>query len=106
MRVVEWVVRLRVAWFGLPFGDQALFARRCVLVQIGGIPDVPLMEDLDLVSGIKTVGRLVPLALSSITSARRYRDHGVVRTLCLHWFAMQAWRLGVDRSRLAGWLGR
>src|SRR5262249_53692031 len=49
LRFIECGVRLRVALFGLPYGDQALFARRAVLERVGGIPQGPIMEDLDLV---------------------------------------------------------
>jgi len=106
IRVVEWGARIRGAWLGLPFGDQALFARRSVLMEIGGVPDVPVMEDLDLVRAIKARGRLSLLALPATTSARRYRSRGVARTALTHALATFAWGLGVDRGRLASWLGR
>jgi rSAM/selenodomain-associated transferase 2 len=106
IRAVEWGARLRSAWLGLPFGDQALFARRSVLVEIGGVPDVPVMEDLDLVRAIKARGRLSLLALPATTSARRFRARGVVRTSLSHALATLAWGLGMDRGRLATWLGR
>ena len=35
-RLIEFGVRLRVALFGLPYGDQALFARRDVFDAMGG----------------------------------------------------------------------
>jgi len=105
-RVVERTVRLRIALFALPFGDQALFARRSVLDEIGGIPDVPVMEDVDLVRAMKQRGRLALLAMPVTTSARRYREQGWLRTVGQHWLAMQAWRIGVDRQRVASWLGR
>ena len=60
-RWIEWWVARRVAIFGLPYGDQALFVRRRVLEQMGGVAIVPIMEDLDLVRGIKRAGRLVVL---------------------------------------------
>ncbi len=106
IRVVEWGARIRGSWLGLPFGDQALFARRSVLEEIGGVPDVPVMEDLDLVRAIKTRGRLSLLALPATTSARRFRSKGVARTSLTHALATLAWGLGVDRRRLASWLGR
>lgn len=106
MRMVERFVRLRVALYALPFGDQALFARCRVLEEIGGIPDVPVMEDVDLVRAMKSRGRLALLALPATTSARRYREAGWLRTVSRHWLAMQAWRFGVDRRRVAEWLGR
>lgn len=104
--VVEWGTRLRVKWFGLPYGDQALFARRDVLERIGGVPDVELMEDVDLVTALKRAGRLVPIDLPATTSPRRYLEGGVARTVASHFAALVAWRLGVDRRRIAGFLAR
>jgi rSAM/selenodomain-associated transferase 2 len=103
---VEWGVRLRLALARLPYGDQALFVRREVLEAIGGVPQAPIMEDLDLVAAMKRHGRLALLPVSAVTSARRYREHGVLRTVLRHAFALAAWKLGVDRERVARWYQR
>ena len=103
LRFVEWGARLRHACLGLPYGDQAIFARRDALERIGGIPDAPILEDLDLVAGLKTQGRLARLSLPAMTSARRYRRGGVLRTWSRNVVALAAWRLGVDRARVAAW---
>ncbi len=58
LRVVEWGTRVRVALFRLPYGDQALFVRRSALEGIGGVPQVPIMEDLDLVKALRRRGRI------------------------------------------------
>ena len=106
LRVVEWGVRLRVAIFGLPYGDQALFVRRRTLDAIGGIPSAPIMEDLDLVKAMRGRGRLALLDLPVTTSARRYRARGVARTLFRNAVASAAWLSGVDRRRVADWYHR
>jgi len=106
LRLLEWAVRLRSEWLGLPYGDQALFVRRSVLDRIGGVPEAPVMEDLDLVRAIRAEGRLAVLPLSATTSARRHLEGGVWRTASRHTLALVAWRLGVDRARVARWLGR
>ncbi len=106
LRLVEWGTRLRVALFSLPYGDQAIFVRREVLEEAGGVPIVPLMEDLDLVQAIKTRGRLARVPLPVVTSARRYRAGGVLPTMLRHWLALIAWRLGIDRRRVARWYAR
>lgn len=106
LRLVEWGVRLRVALFRLPYGDQALFVRRSVLERIGGVPQVAIMEDLDLVRSMRGQGRMVLLALVATTSARRYRRHGPIRTILRNGAAAAAWALGLDRERIAGWYAR
>ena len=105
LRLVEAGARLR-ARLGFPYGDQAIFARRSVLLSLGGIPRVPLMEDLDLVRLLRREGRFVQLRSSVRTSARRYRDAGVVRTVLWNTVAVAAWFLGVDRNRLRIWMAR
>jgi len=106
LAVVAWGVRLRVALFGLPYGDQALFVRRQVLERIGGVPQVPIMEDLDLVRAIRREGRLARVPLAIATSARRYRTRGMLRTILRNTLAACAWWLGLDRDRIAAWYRR
>ncbi len=106
MRFIEWGARLRVALFGLPYGDQALFVRRAALDAIGGVPQQPVLEDLDLVRSLRRRGRLARLSLPAVTSARRYRAGGPLRTMLRHWRVAAGWALGVDRARLARWAAR
>ncbi len=105
-RWIEWGVAIRLAIFRLPYGDQALFVRRSVLEQMGGIPIVPMMEDLDLVRGIKRAGRLQLLERTATTSSRRYSGLGVLRTVLFHQIALLVWWLGWDRARLARMMRR
>lgn len=106
MRLVEWGARLRVALAGLPYGDQALFVRRRALEAIGGVPQTPLMEDVDLVRRLRRRGRLAVLEAAVVTSARRYREGGVLRTWLRHALALAADTAGVDRARIRRWVGR
>jgi rSAM/selenodomain-associated transferase 2 len=106
LRLVEWGVRARLALAGLPYGDQALFARRSALEAIGGVPDVPIMEDLDLVRALRRRGRLALLKLPATTSARRYLERGVARTVAKNALALLGWALGLDRARIAAWYRR
>ena len=105
-RMLEAAVAFRVRWFGLPYGDQGLFVRRSTLEAIGGVPDVPLMEDLDLVWAMRKQGRLVSLAAQAETSARRYLESGRWATAVRHLGALMLWGLGVDRTRIARWVAR
>jgi len=106
LRVIEWGVRLRVAIFGLPYGDQALFVRRRTLDAIGGIPSAPIMEDLDLVRAMRGCGRLALFDLPVTTSARRYQTRGIPRTLFRNAVAAVSRLFGVDRRRVADWYHR
>jgi rSAM/selenodomain-associated transferase 2 len=72
------------------FGDQALFVRRAVFDELGGFPDLPLMEDLALTRALARRGRvaLVPVAVTA--SARRIAAHGPWRmTVLMQWLKIR-----------------
>jgi rSAM/selenodomain-associated transferase 2 len=104
LRVIEAGARARARLLGLPYGDQALFIRRATLDAIGGVPQVPIMEDLDMVRAMKRHGHLVQLPLDAVTSARRHCAGGPFRVAIRHALAVLAWALGVSRARIAAWI--
>jgi len=106
LRWIEWGTWLRVAVLSLPYGDQAIFVRRAVLDAIGGVPQVPIMEDLDLVKRMRRHGRLARLSLPATTSSRRYREAGALRTVFRHLVAVVGWGLGRNREQIAAWVRR
>jgi hypothetical protein len=65
-----------------------------------------MMEDLDLVRGIKRAGRLRILPWTATTSSRRYLERGTLRTIVQHQLALLGWWLGWDRERMAQRMGR
>lgn len=103
LRWVEWGLRLRLWFLRLPYGDQAVFVRRSALMQLGGVPQAPIMEDLDLVRGIQRLGGFAMLRSAVTTSARRYLQRGVARTVWRNALALAGWSLGLPRARLAAW---
>ncbi|WHZ37664.1 TIGR04283 family arsenosugar biosynthesis glycosyltransferase [Sagittula sp. MA-2] len=73
-RVVAGWANLRARSFGLPYGDQGLLMPKALYDEVGGYPDIPLMEDVALARALK--GRLKPLDVIATTSAERYRRQG------------------------------
>ena len=67
---------------GRLFGDQAIFLRRSALERAGGMPEWPLMEDLELCRRLRTVGRLVMVREEVWTSGRRFSEQGTLRMWC------------------------
>jgi rSAM/selenodomain-associated transferase 2 len=88
-------------WLGRRIlGDQAMFVRRDVLEQIGGVPDLPLMEDVELCRRLRRAGRLVLADATVTTSARRFEKRGVLRTyLRMGWVTLR-YRLGTPPQEL------
>ena len=96
-----WLMNWRSRLTRSATGDQAIFVRRDVFVQLGGYADMPLMEDIDLSRRLKRAGRVACLRERVITSSRRWRAHGVVRTILLMWTLRLLYACGVGPERLA-----
>ena len=82
------------------YGDQALFVRRDVLEKIGGVPAVPLMEEHELCRQLRRVGRLRLADATVTTSARRFRERGVLRTYWRMAVTNLRWQLGASPEEL------
>lgn len=100
-KLVEWGTNLRSSWAQMPYGDQALFLRRSIFEELGGFPDLPILEDYQLVRRLRRRGRIVTVPDLAITSARRWRQLGVVRTTLINQWIILGYRLGTPIDRLA-----
>lgn len=100
-RVVESGVHLRVALFGLPYGDQGLFIRRHTFEGMDGYRDLPLMEDIDLVRRARQKGRLLRSRAAVRTSARRWQRDGWMRRSAHNASLATRYLLGASPARLA-----
>lgn len=86
---------------GLPYGDQGIFLRRETFLQLGGFPDVELMEDLLLMRRFREIARPILLPGPLHVSPRRWQQHGIIRQTLRNWSLQMAQRLGVSPERLA-----
>ncbi len=84
-RCLELGNNARVRFFGLPFGDQAMFVTRELYEQVGGFDNVPLMEDLMLSKRLRTQSWPVLVRGPITISARRWQRRGVVKQTLLNW---------------------
>lgn len=103
LRLVAWGINLRAWLRGSATGDQGIFVRRDVFQSIGGAPDWPLFEDVELVRRIKRAGKFLILKTPLTVSGRRYIEHGVLRTALLIYSLRFAYWLGVPPQRLKNW---
>jgi rSAM/selenodomain-associated transferase 2 len=99
-RIIEIGVRARVALFGLPYGDQALFVRRDAFLALGGYADLPIMEDVDFVQRLRRQGGLYVSPLPATTSARRWERDGWMRRTASHLTLILLYFCGVAPARL------
>jgi len=98
-RIVAGWANLRSRLFGLPYGDQGLLVPRVLLDRVGGIPELPLMEDVELARRLK--GKLHPLGAIATTSAARYQSDGWLRRSLGNGLLLLRYLGGADPVRLA-----
>jgi rSAM/selenodomain-associated transferase 2 len=79
--IISALNNFRAAATGIVFGDQAQFVRAAALKQIGGFPDLMLMEDVELSLRLKTVGTVLYLRKGVAVSGRRWQAGRCLRNL-------------------------
>ncbi len=101
--IVAWFMNQRSRLSKIGTGDQALFCSRGLFKQLGGFPNQPLMEDIELCKRLKQLAPRAFLAIASpvYTSGRRWDLNGAWKTIVLMWrFRFLYWR-GVPAAGLA-----
>lgn len=102
LRVVERLMNWRSCLTGVATGDQAIFLERKLFDEVGGFPELPLMEDIAISKLLRRqVGRSACLRPPLTTSSRRWEENGILRTTLLMWRLRLAYFLGVSPQHLA-----
>lgn len=100
-RLLEYGNSLRVCITRVAFGDQGILVRSEVFNQLGGFPDVALMEDVLFMRKLKEWGRLQLLPGPLHVDARRWVKHGPIRQTLRNWFLLTAEQFGVHPNKLS-----
>ena len=101
MRWIAFGTNLRAALLQLPYGDQGLFMARRAFEAGGGFPQAPIAEDLYLVRRMARGGRIVLAPAAVVTSGRRWRQLGPLRTTLINTIIALGCLAGIAPSRLA-----
>ncbi len=99
-RLVAWVTNLRSRLRKSFTGDQAYFIRASSFRAIGGYPEQPLMEDLEIVIRLKAIGSFVLLPQYVTTSARRHTRLGLLPSVLFMWYLRVLYTFGTSPARL------
>jgi rSAM/selenodomain-associated transferase 2 len=100
--VVAALMNLRSRASAIATGDQAIFVRRAAFDAVGGFPDQPLMEDIEISRRLRRqCGRPACLRDKVATSGRRWDRDGAWRTIVLMWRLRWLYWRGVSPERLA-----
>lgn len=78
LKLYGWFTRFRTTL--VRFGDQSLFVKKRLLNRVGGFDEsLQVMEDQKIVRELKKEGKFKVLNARVTTSARRYRQNGIIR---------------------------
>jgi len=101
MKIIALFMNIRSRLTSIATGDQAIFVDSILFRSIGAYPDIPLMEDIAISSSLRrhSVPHCSKLKVS--TSARRWQQRGVVKTVILMWYLRLAYFCRADPRRLA-----
>lgn len=101
-RLIEFMMNLRSKYTGMTTGDQCQFVRRAAFDAVGGYPQQPLMEDIEMSRLLKRQFGLPKIPKGHvITSARRWQLNGVFRTMFLMWKLRLMYFFGASPEKLA-----
>jgi len=100
LKSVGFMISLRSRLSKVGTGDQAIFVRREIFAELGGFPDMPLMEDIAFCRKLKRMGDVACLKSKVVTSARRWETDGVWRTIFRMWTLKMLYLAGVSPARL------
>lgn len=96
------LARLRSRLERCPYGDQAHFFPRAIFFGLGGYPEIPLMEDVELMRTARRRGLVLCILPDRVTtSARRYAAEGPLRRALRNVGLRLAHAAGADPARLA-----
>jgi len=101
LHLIAWITNLRAWITRIPYGDQGIFLFKDFFLKIGGFPDIPIMEDVELALRMKKEGKITLLKDKIITSSRRWEKEGVLLTTFRNRAIIMAYLLGVSPERLA-----
>jgi hypothetical protein len=102
-RTFEFGALLRDRIGGLAYGDQGLLVRRGLFEDVGGFPEIPVLEDLAIVRALRreTPVRHLPAAVR--VSCRRWQREGPARAWLRNTVLVTAYLAGISPNRLARW---
>ncbi|MCT7952050.1 TIGR04283 family arsenosugar biosynthesis glycosyltransferase [Ancylothrix sp. C2] len=103
LRMVETAVNWRSRWLQMPYGDQAIFMPTQLFKQLGGFPEMPIMEDFAMIQKLQRQGKINIVKLPVLTSDRRWHKNGILKTTAINQLVILGYFLGVPPASLADW---
>lgn len=106
LRLIEKMVNWRSQFFSMPYGDQAIFVKSTLFREIGGFPQLPIMEDFELMQRLHRLGKVTIVPAAVLTSGRRWQKLGVVKTTLINQLIIIGYFCGISPTTLVNWYRR
>lgn len=103
LKLLATAANWRSHFWQMPYGDQGLFVPREIFWDLGGFPELPIMEDYEFVRQLQRRGRIAIAPTPVQTSARRWQQLGAFKTTAINQAIVLGYSLGVSPERLARW---
>lgn len=100
LKFISWSSNLRAKYLNLIFGDQGIFIKNDYFQHLGGFPEIELMEDWEFSKKMTNAGSLIFLDKKIYTSARRWEEAGVLKTILLMHKIKLLYKLGYSPQKL------
>lgn len=99
-RMIERMMNWRSCLTQVMTGDQGIFVEATLLHEIGGVPDIPLMEDIALSKRLRQSGRGGCIRSRMLVSSRRWEKSGIIYMTLLMWWLRLRYFFGADPADL------
>ena len=106
LKWLEKIARVVSRKGGTMYGDQSIFARRELFLQMQGFAKIPLMEDVEFSRRLRAAGKVVLLDPPVQTSGRRHERNGAWKTTIQNGLFIVLYKCGVSPVTLHRWYYR
>jgi len=100
-RVIESMMNLRSRLTGIATGDQVIFLSKKLYREVGGFPEIELMEDIAMSRRLRKISLPLCLRQKVLTSSRRWERDGIISTIIKMWWLRFSYFIGIDPATLA-----
>lgn len=102
-RLIAWQSNLRTRILSSCYGDQGIYCSRDLFYDAGTYPPTVFLEDIGMSDILRRKSRAWVLKGIITSSSRRFKKHGVFRTVVKMQMVKIMYRLGVKPERLIEW---
>ncbi|ARQ00887.1 TIGR04283 family arsenosugar biosynthesis glycosyltransferase [Pseudorhodoplanes sinuspersici] len=95
-RILNWRSRMS----GIASSEQAIFIQRETFFRLGGFPDMPVMDDVEMSKRLKAISPPICVASRVTVPARRFDREGFWTTLRMMWLMRFRYRMGMKPAEI------